>query len=147
MPSTLVDILRLGFPGLAAYLLYLAYMLSRQVINLPGDSDGTIKMIVEKRKAVYFYGTLSFVALMLSIGVEIGKVVIPPKPTWISASAFGEFTADELKQRPLSLQSYVPGGGSDQFHTYSLSREAQTIQIPAHGVISLQIPDPNEVPK
>lgn len=151
MPEHLIDLLRLGFPGLAAYLLYLGYKLSRQIVAIPDTPTTVSAAIAEKRKAVQFYGVLCFAALLLSIGADVANFRFkpaPPPPAWIAASAIGQFTEAELKQRPLELTTWLAGGAENDFKSFTLSRQARHIEIPSNGgMVMISVPNTSEAPR
>lgn len=139
MPPLLVDLLRLGFPGLAAYFLFLSYKLSRQIVALPNS-----KGMAEKRRAVSIFGLLCMLSLLLSIGAEISKVFIKPSAPWIAATALGQFTEDELNQRPLEFATWLATEPDTTFKSFRLSRQPNRVEIPSSGgMVLLSVPTTN----
>jgi hypothetical protein len=152
MPPNIIDILRLGFPGLAAYFLYLAYSLSKEIVNTPAGSPvdpQALAVLAEKRKAVSFYGILCFLGLVLSIGAEAAKIYIQPPtpmPGSITATAQGMFSDDELKKRPLEVQTWMASQPDTTFKSFTLTSKPKPVQLPSvGGVLSITVPSITQI--
>ena len=143
MPPILVDILRLGFPGLAAYFLYLSYKLSKQIVSLQSG-----KGMAEKRRAVNLFGLLCILSLVLSIVAEFGKGFIKPPIPWIAASALGQFSEEELNQRPLELSTWLANEPDTTFKYFRISRQPNRVEIPSSGgMVLISVPRVTESPR
>ena len=141
MPPLLVDLLKLGFSGLAAYFLFLAYQLSKQIIDQNTTDAG---VLAEKRKTLNFYGGLCAGALILFIVSQFvaqEKPVPTPAPTWISASALGQASDQELATRPIELSTWQVGAEGTTFKSLKLTRAPQTVELPSSGgIVMISIP-------
>jgi hypothetical protein len=123
--------LRLGFIGLAGYFLFLAYQLSRQLI---GEKTTDRRMFVEKRKTLLLYGGICGVALVLSVGVEVGKMFSKPAiPPWVNASALGQLSEEELATRPIEISTWQVGAEESTFKSFKLTSRPNPIQLPSSG--------------
>ena len=134
-----VELLRFGFPGLACALLILAYNLSNKIIGMTDD----VEKIVAKKTAVYFYGGLCVVALVLSITVEILHAQSKPMPV----NAFGHFSQDEFSSRKVELTFFVTTPTATPT-SVELSGEPKGVTIPSNAtMVEVTIPPLSELPK
>src|ERR1700683_4202339 len=137
MPAIWLQFLQAGFSGFACILLFLAYKLLHKVIALPADAG-----LTQKRKTVEFYCVVCVIVLLLSLLAAFFK---KPEPEWIKASAFGQFSKQDLKQRPLELVTWLGGGKQSDLKSCVITPKPSQIEIPANGgTVMISVPESGE---
>lgn len=131
---SIIDLLRLGFAGLATALLYLAYDLSQKVVALAASNAVELDVLKEKRKAANNYGVLCLIVLILSVAAEVAK------PSWVKATIAGKFSKADLEERPVEVSTFLRNQSESTFQSFTLTNEPRPVELPKNGVIIVTTP-------
>jgi hypothetical protein len=145
MTNVIVDILRLGFPGLAGYCLYLAFKLTKQIIELPTIDKNSATLLIEKRRTLHVYLLMCGLALIFSFSFEAAKYFIKPIDPWVNASFAATLSDEDLRQRPLEIYAFFPSDPDEKRKGQPLTNKPTHFQIPSSGgMVLISVPQKSE---